>query len=94
MTFQEIKEKFKELNISNEQFAWGDFPKDICGKMETVYQKGGEGEGDNWEIVRYFIDHDVYISMSGFYSSYNGTNFTGYELTEVKPQTRNIVIYE
>lgn len=53
------------------------------------------GEGSNWFSVKHFIDHDVYIKVSGFYTSYNGCDFDGWEdCSEVFPQQKTITVYE
>ena len=61
-----------------------------------VFQKGGEGEGDEWYSVKYFPQHDVYIRVDGWYQSHNGTEF--YEgwgcCSEVRPQEKVITVYE
>jgi hypothetical protein len=64
------------------------------GVVEEVYQKGGEGEGDHWETVKYFPFHDVYIRLEGWYSSYDGVNFDGYEYEVVRPVEKTITVYE
>lgn len=64
------------------------------GEWEEVDQYGGEGQGDTWYSVKYFKDHDVYIKTTGFYSSYNGTDFYNGYGEEVKPQKKTITVYE
>jgi hypothetical protein len=63
------------------------------GKIEEVDQYGGEGQGDTWYSVKHFIDHDVYIKTSGYYSSYNGTEFYDGYGEEVKPVEKTIIEY-
>lgn len=80
-------------------FAYGDFDQEELGlgEIKEVVQKGGEGEGSEWYVVYYFSDHDVYMKIEGYYSSYNGTDFDGgWEdcASEVKPQTKTITVYE
>ena len=58
---------------------------DGIGQFIEVYEEGGEGEGSHWEKVYHFKDHDVYISMCGFYQSYDGVSFDAYEPEEVFP---------
>jgi len=60
-----------------------------------IEQVGGEGEGDHWHSVKYFKDHDVYIKVIGFYSSYHGTDFSGYDCCyNVAPKEKTITVYE
>jgi len=63
---------------------------------KEVEQVGGEGQGDTWYSVKYFPDHDVYINVSGYYSSYNGTDFNDWDdaCSEVKPIEKTITVYE
>jgi len=98
-TFQEIIEILKEkLNDDVAMFAYHDFDQDKIGlgEIKEVTQKGGEGEGNEWYSVKYFTDHDIYIRVDGYYSSYNGTDFdNGWDCCEeVKPQQKTITVYE
>lgn len=94
MTAQEILAKLQESGISVERFAYGDFdsPEGV-GEWTEVYQYGGEGEGDHWESVKHFTDHDVYIRTTGYYQSYCGTDFYDGYGTEVKPQQKTVTVY-
>lgn len=64
------------------------------GQVENVEQVGGEGEGDHWHQVWYFKDHDVYIKITGDYSSYNGTDFYNGYGSEVKPVEKTITVFQ
>lgn len=94
MTFGEIIEKTKELNLTKEDIAHGDFDEYIFGRVKEVYAKGGEGKGEHWERVYHFIDHNVYLSMTGYYTSYDGVDCDNYEPVEVKPKEKTITVYE
>ena len=63
---------------------------------EEVDQEGGEDEGSHWHSVKYFKDHDVYIKVTGWYSSYHGTDFEDWDeaCDEVRPQQKTITVYE
>jgi hypothetical protein len=63
---------------------------------EEVDQVGGEDEGSHWHSVKYFKDHDVYIKVTGWYSSYNGTDFEDWDeaCSEVRPQEKVITVWE
>jgi len=63
------------------------------GDWKVVAQKGGENQGSEWYSVKYFEDHDVYIKIDGWYSSYVDTEFENYGV-EVKPQEKTITVYE
>lgn len=97
MRYDEILEVLKS-NISRvSHFAMEDYtPEDLgLGPVDEVYQKGGEGQGDHWESVKYFKDHDVYIKVIGYYSSYNGVDFYGDWdcCLEVMPKEKTIIVY-
>lgn len=66
------------------------------GDIEEIARYGGEGQGETWYSVKHFKDHDVYIRVDGFYSSYNGTDFNGGwgDCSEVRPQQKTITVYE
>ena len=65
------------------------------GKMIEVDSYGGEGQGDTWYSVKHFVDHDVYIRVDGYYTSYDGTSFDGGWAccSEVKPVEKTITVY-
>lgn len=91
MTFEEIKKAIEDNNITLEQFAYGDFGTGRdnfiteVGTSKEVERYGGEDKGSEWYSVRYFPEHNVYIRLDGYYSSYNGADFEGSELIEVFP---------
>lgn len=66
------------------------------GEEIEIEQVGGEGEGSHWHSVKYFKDHDVYIKVTGYYSSYNGTDFDeGWDCcSEVRPEQKTITVYQ
>lgn len=66
------------------------------GTAKEVSHYGGEGKGDTWYSVFHFTDHDVHLKVDGWYSSYNGTDFEGWEdsVKEVKPMEKTITVYE
>jgi hypothetical protein len=65
------------------------------GEIKEVHQVGGEGEGNYWCSVKYFVEHDIYILVEGSYSSYEGTDFyDGWDCCkEVRPQEKTITVY-
>ena len=68
--------------------------KKQLGTIEQVHQFGGEGQGDNYEVVNYFKDHDVYISLWGYYTSHEGVDYSESDYTEVRPKEKTIIVYE
>lgn len=101
LNYKQIYEKLEEFfdkddNGGVSAFAYGNYdPKGLgLGEIEEVTQKGGEGEGSEWYSVKYFKDHDVYIKVEGYYSSYHGTDFENGYGDECRPKLKTITIYE
>ena len=107
---QKVRKEFKDLHMKDSednrkiyellpseyniiQKLWGE---KHGLNWEEVDQYGGEGEGDTWYSIKYFPDHDVYIKVSGWYQSYDGTNFSSWDsaCSEVKPSQKTITVYE
>lgn len=81
--------EIKDLNYS---------PKYISTQLELgealqVNSFGGEGEGDNIGSTIFFKDHNVYITMNGYYDSYNGADFSDVNFTEVFPSISVTKVY-
>ena len=96
-SFSEIIEVLKEKIERVSCFAHEDYDKEDLGlgEIREVHQEGGEEQGSHWESVKYFKDHDVYIKITGYYTSYHGTDFDGWEdCIEVTPQSKVIIVYE
>ncbi len=106
MTYREIMDIIEDkFGIS--EFAYHDFGipgktsghvfVDEIGECIEVEQEGGEDRGSNWYSIKYFPDHDVYIKVAGYYTSYEGTDFYGgFEecCSEVRPKEKTIIVYE
>jgi hypothetical protein len=98
-TYNEILEILKENIDSVHQFAYEDYDETSLnlGNIKEVYHEGGEDQGSHWESVKYFEDHDVYISVVGYYTSYDGTDFyNGWDgcCSEVRPIEKIVTFYE
>lgn len=98
LTVAEIIAIVESNGISVEQFAYDDYDDDelkpILGEIIEVKQHGGEDQGSNWYCVKHFPKHNVYIKTSGYYSSYNGTEFDDGYGHEVKPVEKVVTVYE
>jgi hypothetical protein len=96
--YNEILEVLKEKINSVNLFAYEDYDeKDLnLGEIKEVHSEGGEDQGSHWESVKYFVDHDVYISVVGYYTSYDGTDFyDGWDCCqEVRPIEKIVTFYE
>jgi len=86
LTFNEIVSILRE-NISVSDFGNDDFSSENLGLgiIKEVDSYGGEDQGSDWYTVKHFVDHDVYIRLEGYYSSYEGTDFSGNDYEEVFP---------
>ena len=102
LTGAEILEKLEDFFIKKDGdegiaiYAFENFFEEGLGlgKIEEVDSYGGEGQGERWWTIKYFVDHDVYIKTRGFYSSYNGVDFD-YGIGEiVKPVQKTITVFE
>lgn len=93
-TFADIQAALDKADVSKDEFADGDFEEDIAGPFKRVFRQGGEGKGEDWSVVYHFTDHDVYIRLDGYYTSYTGVDFSDYEMYEVKPNERTVTFYE
>jgi hypothetical protein len=83
-------------NLPNEYYiAKTKFRESLGLNWEEVDQYGGEGKGDTWYSVKYFPEHDVYLKVSGWHASYDGTSFNGWsDCEEVKKVTKTVEVYE
>ena len=93
--YEEWSEKL-EVNPSQYDIAKKEFLSKLGINWKEVEQYGGEDQGSTWYSVKYFPDHDVYIRVDGYYSSYNGTDFNGWDddCKEVRPKQKTITVYE
>jgi len=62
MNFSEIKAALaEEFNDNVDVYADESDGGESCGAVTEVHQEGGEGEGDHWERVFHYTDHNVYV---------------------------------
>ena len=94
MTATDIIKKLEELEISASDFAYELDDREEFGSAPIVHEEGDcEGGGSYSCVVRHFVDHNVYIEVIGYYSSYNGTDWDE-GFTEVFPKEKTIIVYE
>lgn len=97
-SYSEILAIVQEHIEDVDMFAYGDFDEQELGlgPIKEVASGGGEDEGSHWFSVKHFVDHDVYIKVTGYYQSHHGTEFyNGWdECSQVNPQSRTITVYE
>lgn len=63
------------------------------GESESVHHDREGGSYDTDVQVIHFKDHDVYVSLSGYYSSQEGSTWDG-EFQVVYPKQKVITVYE
>ncbi len=99
LSYNEILEVLKR-ELNNEVWRFGErcflYSQLGLGEIKEVANYGGEGKGETYYRVYHFIEHDVYIRVDGFYSSYNGVDFGDWNeaCKEVKPEVRQVTFYE
>lgn len=97
MEFKELLEEIKGLcENSVYAFAYVDYDtNDVTGDVEEVEHYGGEDCGSTWYSVQYFPKHDIYIRVDGWYQSYNGVDFNGWDdCKQVVPRKKEIIVFE
>jgi len=88
LTFNEIVEHLNNTTTIDKFAYVARYGKTIIkglGEVKEIDSYGGEDQGSNWYTVKHFVDHDVYIRLEGYYSSYGGTNFNYSDYEEVFP---------
>ena len=97
ITKEQLISKLRELEILPEDFAYEDYDDNKIGfgPITEVDQHGGEGEGSNWYSIKHIKNTNQYFKISGYYTSYHGTDFDSYEdcLKEVFPEEKTITVY-
>ena len=95
MNTKKLLERLKELFSENENFfAYEVGNVEEFGEVPIVDEEGDcEGGGDYSMVVRHFKNLDVYVRQTGFYSSYNGTDWND-DFTIVKPVEKTITVFE
>lgn len=73
---------------------YGDPKIELLGKIQTIQTIGGEGKGDEYSIVIYIVQFNVYLRADGYYSSYDGVDWADTEWYEVTKQEKTIIVYE
>lgn len=110
MNAQELIELLNKYKITPDlidelgEFPNGDDPLDELdiskdelkkfGEVILVESQGGEGQGDSCSLTLWFKDFNIYLKVLGYYSSYEGKDYSGYVWYEVKPVERTVTFYE
>ena len=95
MNYQELVEKINEHGfgeICKSAYSVGK-ESDLIPGLKLVHREGGgEGGGEYVERVFQFEDSDLFVKITGYYYSYEGTTYDGIE--QVAPQQKTITVYE
>jgi hypothetical protein len=98
LNYNQLLEKVKQYCENKvEDFAWlSSREHEGLGNVVAVDSTGGEDRGSDWSRVLHFTDHDIYIKISGYYSSDHGTDFEDWQdaVKEVRPKQQTITVYE
>lgn len=96
---EEEKHEIAEFTKERKEFYSG--KKDITieglGQIKIIEKEGGYNDlqegasGMEFHIIRHFVDHDIYIKLSGYYSSEEGVSPRNYK--QVTPQQKTITVF-
>jgi len=66
------------------------------GRTEQMASNGGMDKGSDWWRIYHFVKHDVYVKVSGWYASHDGTHFEdGWgSCKEVHPNEVTVIEYK
>lgn len=94
----ELIKHYDSVSDFYETYKSDDF--DEVGGFNVVHEQDRNRDMDysNYteELIKvfYFPNHDVYIKVTGEYSSYSGQEFNGWaSVTETKPEEKTIIVY-
>lgn len=100
LTYAEIIKKLTDADIRTDHFHHEGFDDKQAAVMEQLgpYKKvdsvgGYTGGGEYVERVFLFEEHDVYLCITGYYDSNNGTDIDP-DFNEVFPRRTIVVVYE
>jgi len=89
LTFNEIVEHLNNTTTIDEFAYVGRYGKktiiEVLGEVKEVDSYGGEDQGSDWYTVKHLVEHDVYIRIDAYYSSYEGADFVDSYYEEVFP---------
>lgn len=88
--YENLGSQFMYEDISENIFE-GIEHEELFKGMIQERQHGGEGQGEDYYVVWYFPKVDVYIKFYGYYQSYDGSEYEGFE--HVEPEEVLITIY-
>lgn len=98
MNYDQIVAKLGEMDVRPRDLGWdydSEEMKKAFGTVSVVKgaSTGGEDEGSAYRRVLNFEDQGVFIAITGYYTSYDGTEWDNY-FTHVTPREKTITVYE
>lgn len=90
-TFEEDQDSIGEIYAD---LCWGDFTEKTG--VTQVEEWGGEDEGSSiGYTVKFDVDGEtIYLKITGYYDSWNGTDWDDGTVRLVKPVERMVTFYE
>lgn len=94
---QEIFEQFdRDINYYNQDDVhYSDFENDSYIIESKIDRYGGEGQGDEYWVVSRVQDkrtgESFFIKFDGYYSSWEGSDFSNNDWSIVKPQEVKVI---
>ena len=80
--------EYRELSCYNKEDLWLDL-----GEIKEIYNEREGSDHDTMVVVYHFVDHDIYIHASWYYSSWDWVEFQSSSLCEVFPTEITKTIY-
>lgn len=90
----QIIEKIREIEDEYDRvYELEKLLKEDLGDIDLVNEEGdSEGAGEYSEKVYHFKNHDIYLKVTGCYTSYNGCDWND-DWAQVFPKEKTIVVY-
>jgi len=84
-------------DIVEETGSYNDLSKKIDKRFREIfgdYSYNRTRNNDDVTVIFCFQDHDVYVMLDGWYSSYRGDDFSDATFKQVRPQEKVIITYK
>ena len=94
MSRKEVVDKIRELVQDNTSPEY-DIDKVMGYSVKCIEQEGGEGEGEHYRVVLELTKEDdkFLIMCTGYYNSYDGTDWTYGDVYECEAYDKVITAY-
>lgn len=95
-TVEEIIDHLHAIDDITNRLGYEDYNDEEIGlgEIKLVEDIGGyEGAGEYMAKVYHFVEHDVYLKMEGYYSSWDGSEWES-GFTHVEPKEVMVIQYK